>query len=187
MRCRKASAEHGGSLSMASESILSRSTVPVVQPRRFASSSVLSDYWALTKPEVNFLIVVTTFAGFQLGAAPNSRSFILAIDQHSARYTARGERYRHPESIHRAPLRFPNAQDCPSSARGRPPQSLRSPMVWYCIIGDRHRLSGGSRQCTREPARAVAHGCLTCFSTLRSKEEHHGASWSAPFRAPCLP
>jgi protoheme IX farnesyltransferase len=32
----------------------------------------MSDYWALTKPEVNFLILITTFAGFYLapGTAP---------------------------------------------------------------------------------------------------------------------
>jgi heme o synthase len=29
--------------------------------------ATLSDYWALTKPEVNFLILITTFAGFYLG------------------------------------------------------------------------------------------------------------------------
>ena len=28
----------------------------------------LSDYWALTKPEVNFLIVIATFVGFYLGS-----------------------------------------------------------------------------------------------------------------------
>lgn len=28
----------------------------------------IADYWALTKPEVNFLILVTTFAGFYLGS-----------------------------------------------------------------------------------------------------------------------
>src|SRR5215831_7532224 len=33
------------------------------------ASSILSDYWALTKPEVNFLIVISTFAGFYLGSA----------------------------------------------------------------------------------------------------------------------
>jgi hypothetical protein len=27
-----------------------------------------ADYWALTKPEVNFLILVTTFAGFYLAS-----------------------------------------------------------------------------------------------------------------------
>jgi len=31
--------------------------------------ATLSDYWALTKPEVNFLILITTFAGFYLAPA----------------------------------------------------------------------------------------------------------------------
>jgi protoheme IX farnesyltransferase len=39
------------------------------QRRHLVDVGVLSDYWALTKPEVNFLIVITTFAGFYLGAA----------------------------------------------------------------------------------------------------------------------
>jgi heme o synthase len=36
---------------------------------------VLSDYWALTKPEVNLLIVITTFAGFYLARAAPWRDF----------------------------------------------------------------------------------------------------------------
>ncbi|HKV81553.1 MAG TPA: heme o synthase [Candidatus Sulfotelmatobacter sp.] len=39
-------------------------------------TAVLADYWTLTKPEVNFLIVITTFAGFYLAsplAAPHWR------------------------------------------------------------------------------------------------------------------
>jgi len=51
---------------MATEPIIAAFDVPVVQRRRFADSAVWSDYWALTKPEVNFLIVITTFAGFYL-------------------------------------------------------------------------------------------------------------------------
>jgi len=51
---------------MATEPILAAFDVPVVQRRRFADSALWSDYWALTKPEVNFLIVITTFAGFYL-------------------------------------------------------------------------------------------------------------------------
>lgn len=43
---------------------------------RIVNSTALSDYWALTKPEVNFLIVVTTFAGFYLGCA-DGREFSL--------------------------------------------------------------------------------------------------------------
>jgi protoheme IX farnesyltransferase len=37
--------------------------------------AAISDYWALTKPEVNFLILITTFAGFYLGSAPNTGGF----------------------------------------------------------------------------------------------------------------
>jgi heme o synthase len=67
---------------MATEPILASLDVPVVPRRHFAGSTVLSDYWALTKPEVNFLIVVTTFAGFYLGCAALSRdlSFLRLIN-----------------------------------------------------------------------------------------------------------
>src|SRR6266403_2905872 len=39
---------------------------------------ILSDYWALTKPEVNFLILITTAVGFYLGCGSEARplSFI---------------------------------------------------------------------------------------------------------------
>jgi heme o synthase len=51
---------------MAPEPILAAFDLPVAQRRRFADSALWSAYWALTKPEVNFLIVITTFAGFYL-------------------------------------------------------------------------------------------------------------------------
>src|ERR1700722_9784644 len=35
--------------------------------------STLSDYWALTKPEVNFLILITTAVGFYLGCSNEAR------------------------------------------------------------------------------------------------------------------
>jgi heme o synthase len=44
-----------------------------VQPRQFGESTLLSDYWALTKPEVNFLILITTFVGFYLASARDGR------------------------------------------------------------------------------------------------------------------
>jgi heme o synthase len=40
-----------------------------VEGRRLTVSTLLADYWTLTKPEVNFLILITTFAGFYLGCA----------------------------------------------------------------------------------------------------------------------
>ena len=42
------------------------------QGGRFAGST-LSDYWALTKPEVNFLILITTGVGFYLGCGNEAR------------------------------------------------------------------------------------------------------------------
>src|SRR5437016_8548299 len=41
-------------------------------------TAVLADYWTLTKPEVNFLILITTFAGFYL-ASPASHWRILLL------------------------------------------------------------------------------------------------------------
>jgi protoheme IX farnesyltransferase len=48
---------------------------------RFAGST-LSDYWALTKPEVNFLILITTGVGFCLGSSDAARplSFLPLIN-----------------------------------------------------------------------------------------------------------
>jgi protoheme IX farnesyltransferase len=37
--------------------------------------STVSDYWALTKPEVNFLILVTAFAGFYLASTSGPANF----------------------------------------------------------------------------------------------------------------
>jgi protoheme IX farnesyltransferase len=53
---------------MATEPILAILEVPALQRPRITRSTLLSDYWALTKPEVNFLIVITTFVGFYLGS-----------------------------------------------------------------------------------------------------------------------
>jgi heme O synthase-like polyprenyltransferase len=57
---------------MATEPILATLDVSAVQGRRVASSYALFDYWELTKPEINFLIAITTAAGFWIGspAAP---------------------------------------------------------------------------------------------------------------------
>jgi len=61
---------------MATEPILVALDVAEVQRRHgLARSSVLSDYWSLTKPEVNFLIAVTTAAGFWMGAPASLAHF----------------------------------------------------------------------------------------------------------------
>lgn len=53
---------------MATEPILAVLDVSAVQGPRIASSSVLFNYWELTKPEINFLIAITTAAGFWMGS-----------------------------------------------------------------------------------------------------------------------
>jgi protoheme IX farnesyltransferase len=48
----------------------------VARPMRASGiCTAFSDCWALTKPEVNFLILVTTFAGFYLASQPGSGGF----------------------------------------------------------------------------------------------------------------
>jgi protoheme IX farnesyltransferase len=61
---------------MSSEPIITALDSRAEQGRRFSGSTPLSDYWALTKPEVNFLILITTFAGFYLGCASAARPFL---------------------------------------------------------------------------------------------------------------
>src|SRR6202035_4341082 len=58
---------------MSGQSIVTEQLTPSrSQDRRFAGSR-LSDYWALTKPEVNFLILITTGVGFYLGCGNEAR------------------------------------------------------------------------------------------------------------------
>jgi len=61
---------------MASEPVLAALDVAAVRRRHgLARSGVLSGYWSLTKPEVNFLIAVTAAAGFWMGAPASFAHF----------------------------------------------------------------------------------------------------------------
>ncbi len=62
---------------MASEPILTVFGLRVAERSGFWHSKVWLDYLALTKPEVNFLIVATTFVGFYLGGASAWHDFPL--------------------------------------------------------------------------------------------------------------
>ncbi len=53
---------------MATEPILAAFQLTALQRRHSVRSRVLSDYWELTKPEVNLLIAMTTVAAFCLGS-----------------------------------------------------------------------------------------------------------------------
>jgi heme o synthase len=49
------------------------------QTRAVRLFAAIPDYWALTKPEVNFLILITTFAGFYLGYSSSVNGFSFAL------------------------------------------------------------------------------------------------------------
>src|SRR5258708_18412773 len=51
---------------MATEPVLAGFQLTALHCRHSVRSHVLSDYWELTKPEVNFLIAMTTVAAFCL-------------------------------------------------------------------------------------------------------------------------
>ena len=53
---------------MATDTILAPLDVSAVEPRRFAGCGNWSDYWAITKPEVNFLIAITTAVSFYVAS-----------------------------------------------------------------------------------------------------------------------
>jgi heme o synthase len=58
---------------MSHRSALASCSSAAVQERHFRGSTLLADYWALTKPEVNFLILITTFVGFYLASSRAGR------------------------------------------------------------------------------------------------------------------
>ena len=60
---------------MASEPLVAVFDVAAVQRGHTVQASTLSDYWTLTKPEVNFLIAITTLAAFCLGSPKSLAHF----------------------------------------------------------------------------------------------------------------
>jgi len=60
---------------MSGQSIVTEQLSPSRSQDGGFSRSTLSDYWALTKPEVNFLILITTGVGFYLGCGSEARPF----------------------------------------------------------------------------------------------------------------
>jgi hypothetical protein len=60
---------------MAAEPIITALEMARVERFHRGRAKALADYWALTKPEVNFLIAITTFAGFCLARPIQSDPF----------------------------------------------------------------------------------------------------------------
>src|SRR6202795_396347 len=60
---------------MSGQSIVTEQLASSRSQHGSCSGNTLSDYWALTKPEVNFLILITTGVGFYLGCRNEARPF----------------------------------------------------------------------------------------------------------------
>ena|ERR1700676_2171974 len=58
---------------MSGQSIVTEQLASSRSQHGICSGNTLSDYWALTKPEVNFLILITTGVGFYLGCGNEAR------------------------------------------------------------------------------------------------------------------
>lgn len=67
---------------MATEPSIAVFDATLVRRRQLALFSALSDYWALTKPEINFLIAITTAIAFCLGSPKTLAHFpwLLLLD-----------------------------------------------------------------------------------------------------------
>jgi protoheme IX farnesyltransferase len=63
---------------MSAQSIATKQLASSGSQNGHLGGSALSDYWALTKPEVNFLILITTGIGFYLGCGNEARPFSFA-------------------------------------------------------------------------------------------------------------
>ena len=71
---------------MATKAIVSVRSAPRLLPQaqhRTVLPTALADYWALTKPEINFLIAIATFTGFYLGRSGNSGEFPFLLLTHT--------------------------------------------------------------------------------------------------------
>src|ERR1700757_5395829 len=62
---------------MSGQSIVTEQLASSRSQRGGFAGNTLSDYWALTKPQVNFLILITTGVGFYLGCGSEARPFSL--------------------------------------------------------------------------------------------------------------
>jgi heme o synthase len=69
---------------METESTVAKITMPArLAPRNWSQGRFLASYWALTKPEVNFLIAITVLAGFCLARPTTLESFRYALLLHT--------------------------------------------------------------------------------------------------------
>jgi len=68
------------------------------------SHAATADYWALTKPEIDFLIAIVTFAGFYPGLPAKVHGFPFLLLMRTLGYAAHIKWREYSEPIYRAAL-----------------------------------------------------------------------------------
>jgi len=90
---------------MATKPVLARLDLSIGSGARFFRPAILAEYWALTKPEVNFLILITTFAGFCLARGPGWRDFPFWLSINALLGTLLISQGRKTEQVRRGQIR----------------------------------------------------------------------------------
>jgi hypothetical protein len=173
---------------MATEPVVIVFQAAVVRRYGPAGSTLLADYWALTKPGVNFLIVITTFSGFYLGCAAGWHDFpfVRAINLVIGTLLVASGTGTLNQYLER-PIRYPNAADCPARIGLGTAQNFRCAAIRNRVVGAQKCLSRGRGERTGKPARISNVAVLFSWFTLRSHERLRCALWSGRSPAPCRP
>jgi hypothetical protein len=106
---------------VASEPILAALDVAVVD-RTGSAPNVLSDYWMLTKPEVNLLIGITTGSALWIGAPLLPRG---CVPEYAVWHAASSERSRDHSSTDRMRLSYKDAPHAAAVCHRENPAVIR--------------------------------------------------------------
>ena|SRR5579862_7338772 len=101
--------------------------------------AVLAHYWALTKPEINFLVLVTTFTGFYLGSPAQIEGAQLLLLAQTLRGTllvasGAGALNQYIERGFDAPMKRTLRRPNPRAAVSRPHPPFGSGFSWHSPV-----------------------------------------------------
>ncbi len=145
--------------------------------------NVLADYWALTKPDVNLLILITTFASFCLARPIHSESFPIVLLLHTLLGTllvASGMGTLNQFVERRFDTQMRRTKTAASCSRQN--RAFACSLVWDITFSFRSHLSGRSREFACKSARGahIAHLLIFVHSAQTKNAAMHihwGHSW----------
>jgi heme o synthase len=157
-------------------------------PLAVSSLSAISDYWALTKPEVNFLIAIATLTGFYLAFPGQLAHFPWMLLVHTLLGTllvasGTGTLNQYIERRFDAQMRRTARRPL---AAGRVKCSV---VLWFGValsaMGSIYLTIAVNALASMLSILTLLSYLFLCFSTLRLSEKHLYVFWLEPFRGPC--